>query len=141
MSEDGYRVDVRVFDQSLQYRLQRIARIHGAIAVIDVVGHIAAGRPGEQHRGDVDARVVNDLREAVDGFLEAGVEAVDEDKNPAPRRAPDAGVEARFSLSQIHAIGAQDGEITLRIGWQRGWKRDIPGLTRACRRDRHDNVG
>ena len=74
-----------VFDQSLQHRLQRIARIHGAVAIIDVVGHIAAGGPGEQHRRDVDARVVNNLREAIDGFLETGVEAVDEDENPAAR--------------------------------------------------------
>ena len=118
MGEDGNRVDVWVFDQSLQHRLERVARIDRAVAIIDVVGHIAAGRPGEQHRGDIDARVVNNLREAIDGFLEAGVEAMDEDENPAPGRALDARVEVCLSLSQVHAIGAQDDEIMLRIAWR-----------------------
>ena len=141
MGEDGNRVDVRVFDQSLQHRLERVARIDRAVAIIDVVGHIAAGRPGEQHRGDIDARVVNDLREAVDGFLEAGVEAMDEDENPAPGRALDARVEVCLSLSQVHAIGAQDDEIMLRIAWRRGRQRDVSWPARACWRNRHDNIG
>ena len=115
MGEDGNRVDVRVFDQRLQHRLQRVARIHRAVAIIDVVGHIAAGRPGEQHRGDIDARVVNNLGEAIDRFLETGVEAMDEDENPAARRALDARIEVCLRLSQVHSIGAQDDEITLRI--------------------------
>src|ERR1700722_5212357 len=121
MGENGYRVDVWVFDQSLQQHLKRVARIDGAVAIINVVRHIAAGGPGEQHRGDVDPRVMNNLREAIDRLLEAGIEAVDENENPAARRSPDARIEVRFRLSQVHAIGAQDGEVTLRVGRQRGW--------------------
>ena len=84
MGEDGDGVDVRVFNEDLQHRLERVARIHRAVAVIDVVGHVAAGGPGEQHRCDIDARVVNDLGETVDGFLKTGVEAVDKDENLRP---------------------------------------------------------
>jgi hypothetical protein len=115
--------------------------IHRAIAVIDVVGHIAAGRPGEQHRRNVHARVVNNLREAIDRFLETGVEAVDEDKNPPARRAPDARIEVCLRLSQVQAIGAQDDKVTLGIAWQRGGKGDVSWLARACWRNRDDDIG
>src|ERR1700727_3184214 len=141
MGENGYRVDVWVFDQSLQQRLKRVARIDGAVAIIDVVRHIAAGGPSEQHGSDIDSCVVNDLPEAIYGFLETGVEAVDEDENPAARRPPDARIEVRFRLSQVHAIGAQDREVTLRVGWQRRRKRDVPWLARAGRRNRDDDIG
>ena len=84
---------------------------------------------------------MNNLREAIDGLLETGIEAVDEDENPAARRALDARIEACLRLGQVHAIGAQDGEVTFRIGRQRGRKRDVPWLARAGRRDRHDDIG
>ena len=58
-----------------------------------------------------------------------------------PGRALDARIEIGLRLSQVHAIGAQDDEITLRIRRQRGGKRDIAWLARAGRRDRHDNIG
>src|ERR1700688_601877 len=93
MSKDGYRVDVFVFHQRLQHRLQRIARIDRAVAVIDIVGHTAAGGPSEQHRGDIDARVMNNLREAIDRLLETSIEAVDEEENPAAGHALDARIE------------------------------------------------
>ncbi len=83
---------------------------------------------------------MNDLGEAVDRFLEAGVEAVDEDENPAPRRTPDACVEVRFRLGQVHAVGAQDDEIMFRIAGRRGRKLDISRLARPIGRDRHDDV-
>ena len=120
MRQDRDRVDVRIFDQRLQHRLQRVARIDRAVAVVNIVGHVAAGRPGEQHRRDLDARVVDDLCEAIDSFLKTGVEAVDEDENPAARDAPDARIEVCLRLREIHAIGAQDDEITFWIGRQRG---------------------
>ena len=132
---------VSVFDQRLQHRLQCVAGIHGAVAVVDVIGHIAAGRPGEQHRGDIDAGVVNDLSETIDGFLETGVEAVNEDEDPPSRYPFDACIEIGLRLSQIHAIGAQDGEVPFRIGRQRGRKRDVSRLARASRGNRHDDVG
>ena len=141
MGEDGYRIDVGVFDQSLQHRLKRVARIDGAVAIIDVIDHSAAGRPGEQDRRDVDARVMNNLREAIDRFLEAGVEAMDEDENPVPGRALDPRIEVRFRLSQVHAIGAQDDEVTLRIARQRGRERHIPRLACACGWNRYDDIG
>ena len=134
-------VDVRVLDQRLEQRLERVARIKRAVAVIDVVGHAAAGRPGEQHRGDIDPRVMNDLGEAVDRFLEAGVEAMDENEDPAARRALDARIKVRFRLSQVHPVGAQDDEIALRISGDRGRKLNVAGLARAVRRDGHDDVG
>src|SRR6202034_3701874 len=71
----------------------------------------------------------------------AGIEAVDEDENPAPRRALDARIEVRLRLSEVHPIGAEDREVTLRIGWQRRRKRNVPWLARAGRRDRHDDIG
>ena len=141
MGKDGDRVDVWVFDQSLQHHLERVARIDGAVAIIDVVSHIAAGRPSEQHGRDIDPCVMNNLRETIDGFLETSVEAVDEDEDPAARNPPDARIEIGLCLSQVHAIGAKDGEVTLRIGGQRGWERDIPRLAGAGRRDRHDDIG
>ena len=136
-------VYVSVFDQRLQHRLQCVAGIHGAVAVVDVIGHIAAGRPGEQHRGDIDAGVVNDLSETIDGFLETGVEAVNEDEDPPSRYPFDACIEIGLRLSQVHAIGAQDGEVPFRIGRQtRTEARRLPAgarqpgeSTRRCRRN------
>src|ERR1700722_14014989 len=84
---------------------------------------------------------MNDLSEAIDGFLESGVEAVDEDENLPPRYPPDMRIEIGLRLSQVHAIGAQDGEVTFGIGRQRGWKRDVARLADAGRRDRHDDIG
>src|ERR1700722_900061 len=84
---------------------------------------------------------MNNLREAIDCFLETGIEAVDEDENPAARRVPDARIEVRFRLSQVHAIGAQDREVTLRIGWHGGRKRDVPWLARPGWRNRYDDIG
>ena len=141
MGEDRYRVDRRIVGQRLQHRLQRVARVHGAVAIVDVIGHVAPGRPGEQHRRDVHPRVVNDLGEAINGFLEAGVEAVDEDENPAPGYAPDARVEVRFRLSQVHAVGAQDDEIMFRIARRRRRDLDVARLARAVRRNRDGDVG
>ena len=133
--------DIFVFHQRLQHRLERIARIDSAVAVIDVVGHTAPGGPGEQHRRDIDARIMNDLRETIDGFLETGIEAVDEEENPAARHALDARIEIGPRLGQVHAIGAQDGEVTLRIGRQRRGERNVPRLAGACRRNRDDDIG
>ncbi len=134
-------VDVGVFDQGLQHRLQRVARIDRAVAIIDVVGQVAAGRPGEQHRRDIDARVVDDLREAIDGFLEAGVVSMNKDENPAPGNPPDPLVEVCLRLRQVDAVGPQDDEIALRIAGDRGRQRNVAGPARAVRRDGHDNVG
>ena len=132
--------DVAVLDQGLQHRLQRVARIDRAVTVVDVIRHIAAGRPGEQYGRNIDARVVDDLRETIDGFLEPGVVAVDEDQDTMARRTADARIEVRFGLSQIHPIGAQNGEIALGIGWHRGRRRNVAGLPHAGRRDRNDDV-
>ena len=133
--------DRRIVGERLQHHLQRVARIDRAVAIVDVIGHVAAGRPGEQHRRDVHARVVNDLGEAIDRLLETGVEAVDEHQNPASGRPPDARVEVCFRLSQIHAVGAQDNEIMLRIAGRRGGDLNIARLARPIRRDRNDDVG
>ena len=84
---------------------------------------------------------MNDLREAIDRFLEAGVEAVDEDENPASGSAADARVEVRFRLGEVHAVGAQDDEVMFRIARRRGRELNLSGLTRPIRRDRHDDVG
>ena len=84
---------------------------------------------------------MNDLREAIDGFLETGVEAVDEDENPAPGNPPDPLVEFCLRLRQVDAVGPQDHEIALWIAGDRGRQRNVAGPARAVRRDRHDNVG
>ena len=98
MREDRDRSDIRIVRQRLQHRLQRVARIHRAVAIVDIVDGVSAGGPGEQHRRDVDPRVVDDLGEAVDRFLEAGVVAVHEYEHLAPRRARHPGVEVGFRL-------------------------------------------
>ena len=84
---------------------------------------------------------MNDLREAIDGFFETGVEAVDEDENPAPGNPPDPLVEVCLRLRQVDAVGPQDDEIALRIAGDRGRQRNVAGPARAVRRDGHDNVG
>ena len=70
----------------LQQSLEDVARIGGALAIVEIVEQLAARRPGEEHRHDRSARVVRDLREPVDGFLEAGVEAVHEQQHVPIRR-------------------------------------------------------
>ena len=132
--------DGRIVDQRLQHRLESVARIKRAVAVVDIIGQVAAGRPGEQYRGDVDPGVVNDLGEAIDRFLEAGVVAVNENEDPAPRRAPDPRVEIRSRLGEVHAIGAQDDEFAFRVAWRRRGQLHLSGLARAVRRDRHDDI-
>src|SRR3984885_10833990 len=84
---------------------------------------------------------MNNLREAVDRLLEAGIKAVDEDENPAPRRALDARIEVRLLLSEVHPIGAEAREVRLMIGWQRRRKPRVPWLAAAGRQDRHDDIG
>ena len=70
----------------------RLARHAGAFAVVDIVGRAAARRPGEQHRRSAVIRIMRDLRRAVDGIVEGGVVAMDEDHGaPAARR--DVGAE------------------------------------------------
>ena len=56
-------------------------------------------------RNDVGAQIVGDLGEAIDGFLEAGVVAVDEDQRLLRRDLSSRAIKFRPRLVQVHAPG------------------------------------
>ena len=78
--------------QHPQGHFELVARGAGAFLVIDIVGGLGARRPGKQHRRAGIAGIVDDLGQAVDRVVEAGVVAMDEDHDAAAARR-DIGVE------------------------------------------------
>src|SRR5271166_3961503 len=141
MRKNGDRFDIRIGRQRLQDRLKRVARIHRAVAIVDVVDDVAARGPGEQHRRHIDPRVVNDLGEPIDGFLEAGVVAVHENEDLASRRAAHARVEIGFRPGQIDAVGAQSDEVVFRIAGRPRRPLHFAASARRVGWHRHHDVG
>ena len=145
MGEDRDRADVRIGDERGEHGLEGVARVHRAVAVVDVVGHVAAGGPGEQDRGDLDAGVgagvVDDLGETVDRLHEAGVVTVDEDQDLMALRFRNPGVEPRLGLRKVHPVDPKGDEIPVRVARRPARPFDLAGLVGARGRDRHENVG
>ena len=141
MRQHRNRGDVGIFDDRPQHRLQRVARVVGAFAIVKILQRAAARGPGEQHRDDVGVRIVRDLREAVDRLLEAGVVAVHEDQHVAARRLGDPLVEIRARFLQVHAVGAGRYEITRGIAGRRSRPLHLADLAHRIGRNRNRDVG
>ena len=117
MGHDGDVLDLGLTDDSAQDLLQRITGIVGAFLVVIIVEHAGARRPGEDHRGNISARIVHDLRKTINGILKCVVETVHEyHHTAAPGQVwTDPAGQFHISLERRHADG---GEILLRIGRQ-----------------------
>ncbi len=133
VGEDRDFAHLGVLGERLQHRLQPVARIIGALAVVEIGERPAARGPGEQHRHDVSARVVGDLREAVDRLLEARVVAVHEHQRMMRAIGGDALVEQRLHLRQFEPVGVQSDEIARGVARLRG---AAIGCRRSCARHR-----
>ncbi len=115
MGHDRDILDLGLTHNGAQNLLQRIAGIVGAFLVVIIVEYAGARWPGEDHRRNIRARIMHDLRKSIDGILKCVVEAMHEDHDPTalgemrayPARHFDIGLERRH---------ADRGEIRLRIG-------------------------
>ncbi|MNX98228.1 hypothetical protein D3C86_1306290 [compost metagenome] len=117
MGHDRDLADGPVLGEAGQHFLQRIARIVGAFLVVVIVKDARSRRPGEDDGHDVSAGIMDDLREAINGFLVPVVETVNEDQH-APvlldvSADPASGL--GFGANGLHR---HRGEILQRIGRQ-----------------------
>ncbi len=141
MRQDRHFADIGITRQRLQHRLERVTRITRAFVVVSVGEQLAARGPGKQHGDDVRGRVVRDLRKAIDGFLEARVEAMHENENLALGRFQDAPVE--FGDGRLLGENARldRRKFAARIGRRALRPLHLADLAVCVRRKGDDNVG
>ena len=131
-----------VVDDRLQHRLQRVARIVRALAVVEIGERLAARGPGEQHRHDVGAR--NRARSARSDRPPPRSACCSRARTPARAASAtsrSAGRIPRCASFEIDALGAQRDEILGGIAGRRrrplhvaDLARRRAGSKRRCRR-------
>ena len=106
---DAVRHDIEASDrrarqQSDEHLLQRVARPHGAVALIAVVQQIRLGRPGERHRVAVEPDAVRQAGRVEHRGLECLIETMNVDQHIAgARRRPGQVADLRHHLERIEA--------------------------------------
>ena len=137
MRQDIHARRAEIARDGPQVELEEVARIIGALAIIGIGEQLAARRPGEQDRHALEARIVNDLREAIGGIGEIGVEPVHEDENvsfrgrPLQDFSPDIGDDGR----KVEPLHVRDGEMLGRIAGPRIRQFEVARLVDARHRE------
>jgi hypothetical protein len=141
MGKDNDLADRRIFRERAQNRLQRIARIIRALAIVGIGEKPSARRPGEQHGQGGRAGIMRDLRKTVDRLLEAVVVAVHEQQNTAAGQFREPPVEPADRAFRIHPVGADRDEVMRGIAGQAARPLHIANAARGVRRNGNRDIG
>lgn len=138
MGQDHHLGDAWAIDGCFQNGVEPEAGIDRAFAIVDVVEHVAARRPGERHRCGIDARIVNELCETIDGFGMAVVESRHENQHVL--RSPACLAKPRHNLLLAKKVGLERDEGSSRIGLLSIRPHNETYLTSAGGGDGYDDV-
>ncbi len=141
MREDRHLLHLFIGGEVPEERFQRVAGVVGAFSVIAIGKQAAPRRPCHQDRGAVDAGIMDDLGEAVDGVLEAVIEAVDEHEHAAVGTFPDRGIEPGLGSIPGQVVRLQRREIGCWIGRQFFRPGNLADLPDRRDRDRYVREG